>query len=971
MTVEQMKAMRKGGQAMAPAAQPAPQPGQEAKPEDKDKDKKKEGDDSSKKKDDATVKRPEKPPRVPDPREFKVKLDDKGRVPPFNFIGQPWPDVMQWLASLGKSTLDWQELPNDYLNLTTDRPYPLDEIRDRINRALQARGFTSIRSDDVLSVFKIEKIDPSLVRRVDEEKLYDMKPYDFVKVSFELPPSMEVDKAKDDVKQVLSPTAKVFPLVTSHRLLIMDTVANLRTVSELFNTERMVQGGKIVPKEFFLKYARPQQVIEILYMMVGVDPKAKPAQTDPNAQQQQMQMMQQMQQQGRGAEAAKLMQKGDAPKVYLAYNRQRNSVLVNAPPDLLKIIEQTIRCLDVPYGDAATTAEVGSTADNQRIIKRYPLQNLDPDKFVATLEEIGGLSPYASFKVDDNNKTVFVLAPDADHKKIAALLRDFDGAGRHFKVIPLRRLPADAVAATINKMMAGQNEKKEEKRRPYWYYDFDGGNDNKKKDTIQGFGVDADIENNRLLVWATDSEMERVQELLLQLGEVPSGQHDPRVVRVIEPGDAKSTPQLLKQLQEAWSASGGNKLIIKAPPDTKAAPKAKDKEEKEKPKADVPAKPASDRSAATVVPNRVAARFVELAASSATTTAPGPSDPSAKVATPAETASSATQPAAPAPVTITVGQDGRLTITSTDTAALDRMEQLIEDISPPQRRFRVFRLNYIKAIDFYFDVLKDYFKEDLESKGENEFQGWFFGPRFGKNEEKTGPTLSKRKKLMLTWDPQSNSILAANASATQMAEIDQLVAEFDKPARSDSVEKRTTKPVKIRYSKPTVIAAAVKEVYRDLLSSKDKEFDRGDQKEKKGNSERVTIIDYAPSMGEGGDGRPSQLKVGFEGALSLGADDVSGTLIVSAQTAIFDDIVKMVHELDEQAAPKTTVQVYQTHGIVRADALQKALKQSVGTAWLGNRPEQQPNQTGAEAEAKPGNEKGKRNEQRQEGKKEN
>ena len=62
--------------------------------------------------------------RVPDPREFEVKLDDKGRVPPFNFIGQPWPDVMQWLANISKCSLDWQELPNDYLNLTTQRPYP-------------------------------------------------------------------------------------------------------------------------------------------------------------------------------------------------------------------------------------------------------------------------------------------------------------------------------------------------------------------------------------------------------------------------------------------------------------------------------------------------------------------------------------------------------------------------------------------------------------------------------------------------------------------------------------------------------------------------------------------------------------------------------------------------------------------------------------------------------------------------------
>src|SRR5688572_21010446 len=44
--------------------------------------------------------RPQQPPRVPDPREFAVSLDQQGRVPPFHFVGQPWPDVLQWLATL-------------------------------------------------------------------------------------------------------------------------------------------------------------------------------------------------------------------------------------------------------------------------------------------------------------------------------------------------------------------------------------------------------------------------------------------------------------------------------------------------------------------------------------------------------------------------------------------------------------------------------------------------------------------------------------------------------------------------------------------------------------------------------------------------------------------------------------------------------------------------------------------------------
>jgi type II secretory pathway component GspD/PulD (secretin) len=946
-----IKAQRHGAKPPEqPPAQPA-QPPAEAKPDDKDKKKEGEGE----KKDDASVvKRPDKPPRVPAPGEFKVKLDAQGRVPPFNFVGQPWPDVMQWLADLSKCSLDWQELPGGYLNLTTQRSYTLDEVRDLINRHLNARGFISIQSGEVISVFKLDKIDPSVVRRVEEDKLYDLKPYDFVKVSFELPSGMEVDKAKDDVKQVLSPTAKVYPLVASKRLLIMDSVANLRGVSELFNNERMVQDGRIVPKEYVLKYARPQQVIEILYLLLGVDPKAKPTQTDPQAQQQQMAMIQQMQQQGRGAEAAKMMQKGDAPKVYLAFNRQRNSVLVNAPPEQLKIVEQTIKFLDVPYGDASSATNATGSNETTRM-QRYSLVTLDPDKFVSTLEDIGGLSPYAQFKVDDNSKTLFAFATESDHKKIAALIQDFDGSGRHFKVIQLRKNQADLVAATIYTMMAGQNEKKDDNRRRYWdWYDYDGGRDrDKKKDTIQGFGVDANIESNQLLLWATDIELKRVNEFLTELGETPQGQSDQRRVRMVEQTGEKPTARLLKELSDAWAASGGNKLIIKAPPESKKPPADENQEKSDKDKSDKQTQPAKDRAARTDRTAPIVARFVQLGATAVVSPdANPPKQNDVSPAHPSNTEKNTDSASEPAPVTITVTPDGKLMLSSSDTAALDRLEDLIEKLSPPQRRFKVYQIKYIGAFDMYLD-LKNFFKEDMEKESSGFTRDWygFMVPKGGDEKNATG--LAKRRKLMLDWDPPSNSIIVANASESQLAEVEQMIAEFDKPPRKDSVEKRTTKAVKIKYSKPSVIAAAVKEVYRDLLSSRDKEFAAGEQKDKKNSAERVTVINYGGGGDSGSDDqRSSSIKVGFDGALSLGADDVSGVLIVSAQQGIFNDIERMVHELDEEAAPKTTVQVHQISGQVSAEALQKALDKAVGKAWLGNRPEQQPNQTGSDAEQK-------------------
>jgi hypothetical protein len=219
-------------------------------------------------------------------------------------------------------------------------------------------------------------------------------------------------------------------------------------------------------------------------------------------------------------------------------------------------------------------------------------------------------------------------------------------------------------------------------------------------------------------------------------------------------------------------------------------------------------------------------------------------------------------------------------------------------------------------------------------------------------QKESGAGLAKRRKLMITYDRPSNSILVANASATQLAEIQQLIEQFDKPTRSDSVEVRQTAAIKIQYSRPSIIAAAVKEVYRDLLSKRDKEFDRGDKREEKSATEHMTVLSFGPSSSDPNNDRTSPVKIGFDGALSLGADDVSGVLIVSAQKALFDDIVRMIRELDNEAAPKTTVHVHHVNGNVSAKAIQETLDKAVGKAWLGNRPEQQPTQTGQPSDQK-------------------
>ncbi len=93
--------------------------------------------------------------------------------------------------------------------------------------------------------------------------------------------------------------------------------------------------------------------------------------------------------------------------------------------------------------------------------------------------------------------------------------------------------------------------------------------------------------------------------------------------------------------------------------------------------------------------------------------------------------------------------------------------------------------------------------------------------------------------------------------------------------------------------------------------------------------------------GEGDPKKSAPLKVGFEGALSIGADDVSNVLLVSAQEEIYDGVVEMIHRLDEEARPRTTVRVHRVSGSVDPKSLQKAISDAMSSPWPGGRPEKE------------------------------
>ncbi len=884
------------------------QPTGEQKPEEKiegEGDKKPD----EKKEEVKTIKRPTDKPPTLDPNRPKMTPDKNGLVQ-FNYFGQPWSEVLQDYADAAKLSFDWQELPADFLNLTTQRKYTLPEARDLLNRHLLARGFTLVMQGEVLSVVKVGNLDSSLVPKVEPDDLDDRLPHEFVRVRFNLPSSMDPAKAAEDVKALLRADAKVTPLLETKRLLVIDTVGNLRNVRDLIYSEQTAASQFLKPKVYQIRFRRAEYIADQVMIVLGIDKdKRQSPQEQMMAQAQQMQQMQQMQemmQRGGGGnkDMAQMLPK-EEPKVHITVDRRQNTLLVNAPPDLVPVIDRTIAELDVEEQDFAVGAP--GQDNGTRFMEKYTTITASPEAVVTALQDIGNLHPLTQLQSDSGSKTIYAYATTSDHETIKRMIDKLDGSGRRPEVIWLpRRLPADQVAGSIMALIAGAEEEEEDDGFPFFFYYRNRDNDDKKPATA--FRVLPDVENNRILLWATDNEMVEVRNLIAKLSESADGTLvGADRVRVLEPRSAEATERLLERLKGSWS--GENELEIEIP-EGGIAPDKDEADEEEAAKADE-----ADKITEQPLANHARFHFAQLT-----------EDPAAK-----PQAADKPKPK----VKVTVNDEGQLVIISDDPLAADQMQELIDQLAPPRPEFRHYRLVHVMALDMK-DILEAYFKDELDEDEDSEDNWW---DRFSGDDDKEEPaTLGKRRKLRFIDDYYSNTLIVSNASPNQLRIIEKMIGLYDIEPEPKGFPERQTITVKVKYSRASDIAKSLKEVYADLLSSKDKEFQNREKQQSSGRSTRYMF--GAPSEEEGGKGG---VLISFEGALSIGVDEVSNSLIVSAPAGVLKSIQETIDVLDQAAAPNTVVRVHEIRGMIDPEQMQRAVMQAMAEPWVGGKPVSQLN----------------------------
>lgn len=836
-----------------------------------------------------TIKRPTEPKPAPDPRPFKIKPDDQGMIE-FQFRDQAWPDVLQWVADVSGLALDWQELPADLLSIATPGKMSLIQTRDMLNRHLLARGFTILEFPGVLQVVKTKEINGSLVPRVEPSELDSLPANRFVRTTYKLDSLIAKDLI-EELKSLISPNGSIRALSKTNRLEAMDTAANLAEIHQILSQEQSDDVLNNLAREFELEHVRATEVREQLAQFLKLEPaksaSPQPGRMSPEDMEAQQQMMIQQQlaaQQGR--QGAPKPPTSTRSEVYLIANARRNSVIVNAPPDKMAIIAAFIARVDVPNPNEQYQALTTR-------MKVYRLTSIDPKQFVTSLIALNVLEPTTRLEPDEKNKSMIAYASLADHLTIQETLKKLDGSARQVEVITLRRLRADEVAGTIRLLMGIEQDKKDDSSRRMFFYDpySQRNRDDKSKDALR-VGVNAN--SNQLILWANEIEAEEIRKLLLKLGELPPEARSQQAVRVIEGNRSPQMKEYLENLRKTWNQKGieleipDDSEFFKEPAPGQPAPKKPD------PKLpdinSVGQSPSAEANGSVPEGLLVTTQQTQQESSSAPKNA----------------------------IKIRFDEQGNLILESTDTRALDQLEEWMITNAPPEREYDVFQIKHARPYWIKLN-LEDYFKDDSGKKDSDILFRWIFDMDAPKKDNDE-PQLGKKRKLKFMSDSDSNTLLVSGATDAQLKTIQRLIDLWDKPEKQDKQNLRFTKTVKVEYSKAQNISDAIKDAFRDLLSSNDKALARNQQDSGQGGASKESKHRSEDSISEGG------MNYDFSGKLSLGVDAITNTIIVSAKG---EDLLKlvceMIEELDQKAKRNDTVEVLKV-GNTSTKALEKALK---------------------------------------------
>ncbi len=699
---------------------------------------------------------------------------------------------------------------------------------------LLGRGFTLLKRGEVLRLVPMKDIDITLVPRVTPEELEGLQKHQVARVSIALD-WMVAEQAAKEFAPLLSPHGQMFPLASSNRLEVLDAVVNLRELVRLISRAESDDGRRIRVQEFPLKYRKAHEVATQVRQLLGLPPDGTPSPSSLTQLEIEQARFRAEAVKQLGNNARELL--GDKkPDTFLVVNEKENSIVVNAPPDKLEMVRQTVATLDKPLPEADSSWQTVSR------VKVHPVNGFDPEaisRLLLALQERGNLAKDTRIQHEAAYNRIIAFATPEDHLTIAQLIESYRAEKRSAAVINLSNVSPSYAAKAIQLILKSPERPSTTPGVP---------SDGK-------FQIEADPDNNRLLLWATSEELKEVREFLISLGETFEARPEEKSQMHVVSVGIGDIPEVTKRLEEVWQEVSDSPLVIERKHAPAALPEPGDASAKPQ-AAQPPAEVARDSKNETQDSTFRLVSSARLASASAESAKPESSKPAAD----------AEDENALPPVRVIEGKKGDLVIISRDAQAASTAKKLLQQLVPDPGDVRVVQLKYAQAVNV---------RRQLE-----EMLGT------GVPVASSSKLASPEPPVRIDADSRTNRLIIQHCTARQLELINQYIPVLDQaPAEQDRML-RQQKVYRVKHRRVTDVIEVVKEVYRDLLSGNDRAFSSYNTYRPNGYNKNLAATASNPE---------------YQGLMAVGADLEANLLVISAPGYLIDEIVKLAESVDTPA----------------------------------------------------------------------
>ena len=419
-----------------------------------------------------------------------------------NFQGQPWSDVIKWLATQADLSLQTDvPLPGTFTFRDRSRKYSITEAMDVMNASLLNSGYTLLRQGRMLRVIDFEsdqeksgELLNELADFVDTEELARRGQYEPVKYMFTLE-RLDPDSLKVEADQLRSIQGTVRSLPASRQLLVTDMAGNVRAIAEMIR--RAENSGASTVNIFTLTAISAEEILSVVRPLIGLEEGIN-----------------------------------SSEDISISTNTFGTTIFARGKSDKIQIIKDLIEKMDVPPDESESTID----KIERLVLQKHKVVGIDMQLAYEVVSQLLAGSPDVKLAQDAVAKQLVLQARPSEHKLVDETLRELAGDSSDFVVIQLKRLDPTMAIAAIKKFFSLPDTPTADSGGPV---------------------IDGDLLARQVWIKGSSTQVQQIQQLIEKLEEnATSTDLLGDTIRLV-PLTGASARQTLEQVEKLWQARNG------------------------------------------------------------------------------------------------------------------------------------------------------------------------------------------------------------------------------------------------------------------------------------------------------------------------------------------------------------------------------------------------------------------------------